>query len=180
MAAPRASRTVNHGDARAVVAWLGASVVRSVRVAADTGAALGSTTVSAAGSGWTASGVATLAGVVGAQRLHCARRGRRRSPAVCTDVAVGNAASRTAGSAAGVEVVARVAVDGVITGIVIARPSLIRSGLPRVKASGLAAKIASAVARIVVDLSATRAAIPDNVSPRTTRYVCPCVTLPPV
>ncbi len=180
MAAPRASRTVNHADVRAVVAGLGASVARSVRVAAgDRRRARLRRRVSAAGSGWIASGATTLA-ASSARSCCAALDGAGAGAAVGTDAAVGNAASGTAGSWAGVEVAARVAVDGVITGIVIERPSLIRSRLPRVKASGLAAKIASAVSRIVVGLSATRAAIPDKVSPRTTRYVCPCVTLPPV
>jgi hypothetical protein len=48
-----------------------------------------------------------------------------------------------------------------------------------VNAAGLAAKIASAASKIVAGLPAILAAMPDNVSPRTTRYVCPCGRLPP-
>ena len=97
-----------------------------------------------------------------------------------TRAAASSAATRAAASAAGASSrgatgalgagspVVAASLPG--TGIVISKPSLIRSGLPPMNARGFAAKIFSASCQVVLGARpSTRAAIVDRVSPSRTR-----------
>ena len=163
---PSASRAVNHAEARPAVAGLALSGVTLPVI--GTGAALGCTTVTSVADDSTVSGTTTLA-MASPRSGGVSIVGADGRSADGKDVVLAGPASRIAGRGVAAGGAGSVTSDPVMIGIVIGRPASIRSRLPRVKLSGLAAKIASAASRIVVGLSPILAAMPDSVSPRTTR-----------